>query len=64
MQGEFKQLLLELIDAEMVPATYMIKKGSSVLLRQKVDNETVRTVDILLWLNLCPRTELSKQKLL
>ena len=62
MQGQVKQILLDLVDAEMVPATYMIKKDSSILLRRKVDNDTVRTVDISLWLNLCPRTEFSKQK--
>ena len=28
IQRHFKQILLELIDAEMVPATYMIKKGN------------------------------------
>ena len=33
VQGQFKQILLELIDAEMVPATYLIKKHSSILLR-------------------------------
>ena len=52
--------LLELFDPEMIPNTYMIKTGSSILLRRKVGNETVRTVDISLWLNLCPRTELKK----
>ena len=62
VQGQFKQILLALIDAEMVPATYIIKKQSTILLRRQVDNETVRTIDISLWMNLCPRTELSKQK--
>ena len=61
VQGQFKEIRLELIDAEMVPATYLIKKHSSILLRRKVDNATVRTIDISLWMNLCPRTELNKQ---
>ena len=47
--------------AEVVPAAYIIKAASTIVVRRKVENEALRTVDILLWLNQCFRTAYSKQ---
>ena len=62
VQMRFKKLVSELYNANLIPMVYKLLANSQIFFRRYDETELVRSIDLCLWVHLCPRTPLLKQR--